>query len=172
MKQPTPGHPTRKVEVKFHVIDYCVLGLKPLLFNQIPLKACQQLLLPARRKNRAELESAIKHDPIREFRDSLYRTKDNSAPTRIVFPAEGFHHGMAKAAPYIPGGFKTEILSLFTVLGPNIAIYGVPYLYMRPERQGVGQRRVHDIRTRAILPEMGRDSRGAPHVAAIKPAAN
>jgi hypothetical protein len=66
-------------------VQMCVLGSSSLVMNRMPAKAKQQLLLPRRTLNKAARESVLKHDPIAEFRDSVYRCREERAPTSRSF---------------------------------------------------------------------------------------
>jgi hypothetical protein len=108
------------------------------------------LLLPAGRKTAADKAVSLKHDPIAEFRDSVYRLSA-PGPTLLGLPAPAFKGAMASAALDIPGTRKAEIGRLCWVMGQTVALYGVPELLMSVVRSAdIG--RTPDIRTRAIFP--------------------
>jgi hypothetical protein len=130
---------------------FCVLGQTPLLLHCMKLKAQQQLLLPARRKNRTERETTAKHDPYQEFQDAPDRLADPTAPTLLAFKAAGFKRAIASAALDVPGAKKTEVGRWITVPGDLIPIYGLPQLHMATVRNS-DPGRTPDIRTRCIVP--------------------
>ena len=130
----------------------CVLGTSPLVMNRMAEKARQQLLLPARRGNQAKLDSNLKHDPLQEFRSSMY-VRPAGEKTLFAFPGNGFSKALASAALDVPGSAaKAQIARLVRVTELNVAIYGIPKLYMAVVRQS-GIDRTPDIRTRSIFSE-------------------
>lgn len=129
-----------------------LLGNTPLVMNRMTKKAREELLLPARKKNRASLEAAQKHNPPDEYRDSVYRCRDPKAPTLVHFPTNSFKKAMAQAAIDIPGAAKAQIGRLVSIADETVHIYGVPYLHMAVVRQA-GINKAPDIRTRAIFPQ-------------------
>lgn len=134
------------------VIDCCILGRSPLIFNRVSEKAKRQLLMPKGKKTAADKASSLKHNPMAEYRASVYRTLNDAAPTRLVFPSGAFKGAMATAALDLPGTKKTEIGRLVSVDGWNISMFGTPQLLMSIVRSA-DMNRTPDVRTRAILPE-------------------
>lgn len=129
-----------------------IVGTSPLICNAMSQKVQQDLLLPAKKKNRAEKEGTLKHDPLAEYQRSPYRSKGDDAATRIIFPGGGFKAALAQAALDIPGAKKAEIGRLSYVTERNIPIYGIPQMYMAVVRSA-DMARTPDVRTRAILDE-------------------
>ena len=115
-------------------------------------KAKRELLLPAGRKTAAFKAQNIKHDPIAEFRGSVYRWAGDDHPTRLKFPAPAFKGALASAALEVPGAKKAQIGRLVWVEGFSVDIYGTPELLMSVVRSA-DIAKTPDIRTRAILPE-------------------
>jgi hypothetical protein len=113
-------------------------------------KARQQLLFPDRKKNDAEKQSTLKHDPVAEFQASVYRTRDDSRPARLHMPAGAFKSAITDAALRIPGATKTAVGQLTSIPEVDIPIYGVPKLFMSVVREG-GMTKTPNIRTRAIF---------------------
>src|SRR5262245_29577050 len=136
---------------KVHATFY-VLGASTLVMNRIMKKAPEQLLLPPRRKNNAELAQTLKHDPIAEFHESIYRCRDSAAPTLIHLPNGCFKKAIAQAAIDIPGATKAQIGRLVSVQDVTVHLYGKPWLYMDVVRLA-GPSHAPDIRTRAMFPE-------------------
>jgi hypothetical protein len=132
-------------------VTYLVKGDTPLIFNQINTKARRELLLPAGKKNAAEKQASIKHDPVPEYRESVYRFDDDKHPTRLYLPSAAFKGSMCTAALDLPGTKKSQIGRLVWVEGDKTEIYGLPSLFMRIVRQA-DINRTPDVRTRAILP--------------------
>lgn len=139
--------PISQGEVRFHIV-----GTSPLYFNRIQEKAKRELLLPHGRMNDAAKAANQKHDPVAEFRGSVYRHPGNGFPTRLKFPADGFKGALRTAALDMPGAKKAEVGRLVTPSTWNIDIYGIPLLSMDPVTNS-GIVRSRDIRTRAVLDE-------------------
>jgi hypothetical protein len=129
---------------------FYVLGRTPLLMNRMSKKTREQLLLPPPRKNIAAREATLKHDPIAEFREAIYRCRTDDAPTLVHIPEGAFKKAAAQAAIDIPGASKAQIGRLVSVVDQTVHLYGRPYLHMavvRPPMQAP------DVRTRAIFPQ-------------------
>jgi hypothetical protein len=133
-------------------VTFFVLGMTPLVMNRPSAKAKQQLLLPSRSKNQAEKQVILKHDPLAEFRDTIYRCRNDKAPTFCHFPSGAFKKALTAAALRTPGATKTEVGCLVQVLDETVYLYGKPYLYIDWVRLE-GMKRVPDIRTRAMFPK-------------------
>ena len=133
-------------------VQICVLGTSPLVMNRMPAKAKQQLLLPRRTLNKAAREQVLKHDPVAEYRDSIYRCREERAPTLIHIPNGAFKKAMAQAAIDTPGATKAETGRLVKVLDETVFLYGKPFLYMDVVRMA-GFSKAPDIRTRAMFPK-------------------
>lgn len=136
--------PTRHGEV-----TCCMVGTAPFVCNRMSFKVKCGLLLPARKKNQAQKESTLKHDPVGEFRDSPLTIKDPNAPTLLAVSGAGIHKCMSSAAMDV-GGKKTEVGRLTWVEAEQVGLYGIPKLFMAVVRQQ-GMNRAPDIRTRAIV---------------------
>ncbi len=133
-------------------VNFVIVGETPLYFNRMSEKAKRQLLLGGSRKTSAERAEALKHDPIAEFRASVYRHPGADFPTRLKFPGDAFRKAMGTAALDIPGARKTEIGRLTNIGGLfNVDVYGIPRLAMDVVRSADAAK-TPDIRTRAILP--------------------
>jgi hypothetical protein len=129
-----------------------IIGQTPLICNAMSAKAQQEILLPGKKLNQAERQSKLKHNPLEEFRAAPYRTNDEEAPTRIIFPAGGVKAAIASAAIDIPGAAKAQIGRLCHIKENNVPIYGIPQMFMSVVRNA-GMNRTPDVRTRAILAE-------------------
>lgn len=140
------------LEISKGAVTFCVLGTSPLVFNRMSEKAKRELLMPRGRKNAAERATTLKHDPVQEFRDSVYRDAADNAPARLVMPATAFKGAMAAAALDLPGVARSQIGRLTYVQGYNVHVFGVPRLFMSVVRSA-DINKTPDIRTRAILPE-------------------
>lgn len=139
------------MEVSTQTITFCVLGRTPLIFNSMSAKAMRDLLLPKGKKTAAEKASTFKHDPISEYRNSMYKMGDGNA-TRLYIPASAMKRAAMTAALDLPGAKKTEIGRLLWVEGDKIPVFGEPKLYMTVVRSA-DMNRTPDVRTRAIVPE-------------------
>lgn len=140
------------VRIETGSVTFSVLGQTPLIYNAMSQKVRQGLLSPPPKKNASEKASTLKHNPLQEYRDSVYRTRSDKAPTRLVFPAGAFKKAFAGAATDVPGVQRAPLARLTWVEGTDIAIYGIPQMYMAVVRSSDMQR-TPDVRTRAILTE-------------------
>jgi hypothetical protein len=127
-----------------------IKGISPFIFNAMSEKARHELLFP-QKKTKADREQKLKHDPLDEYRNSVYRRLGTGA-TRLIFPAAGFKGAMAEAALDIPGANKTQIKRLVWVEGDYVDMYGVPKMLMSVVRSS-DMNHTPDVRTRAILSE-------------------
>ena len=139
------------MEVRRGRIDFCVLGRTPLICNAMSSKVRADLLLPPTPKNKAEKTSTLKHDPIAEFRRSMYTSRDASSPARIMMPATAFKGAMRSAALDLPGSTKAQIGRLAYVLGQEVPIFGIPEIMLSVVRNS-DPSHTPDVRSRAILP--------------------
>lgn len=129
-----------------------IVGTSPLIFNRMAEKARRELLLPRGRKTEADKRQNLKHNPIEEYRNSVYRNHGNQVVTRLAFPSPSFKGAMATAALDLPGTKKSEIGRLVWVDGYQVDVYGTPQLLMNVVRSA-DMAKTPDIRTRAIVPE-------------------
>jgi hypothetical protein len=125
-----------------------IVGTTPMYFNSMSVKAKRDLLLGGGRKTKAE-RANIKHHPLQEFRDSLYRK--NYGDTLLCFPAPGVKGAMATAALATAGISKVDVQRLIFLPEANMQIWGTPYLKMDVVRSA-DINKTPDIRTRAYLP--------------------
>lgn len=140
-------------EISMGVVEACILGTTPLIYNAMSNKVMRSLLLPSRKKTKAEREQTLKHDPIQEYRDSVYKRQEKEkGPTRLLLPSINFKAAITEAAGRVEGASKAEIKQLVWVQDLMVDVYGVPELFMKPVRSA-DMNRTPDIRTRAILPE-------------------
>lgn len=132
---------------------FVVVGESPIIFNAINSKIKRTLLLGTPRKSRAELQSRLKHDPLEEYRASVYRDQGEDGPTRLVMPSTAFKRALAAVGVDVPGAAKAQLLRLSYVPGYSVPIFGVPELLCSVVRTGGmgGAGKVPDIRTRAII---------------------
>lgn len=139
-------------EVKKSTVILNVVGTTPLICNRLSEKARRELLLPAPKKNAAAKQSALKHDPIAEFRASPYMLPDEDAPTLLAVMSSAFKGAMSTAALDLPGTNKTQVGRLVYVEGDYVPVYGIPQLLLSVVRCA-DPNRTPDIRSRAIIPK-------------------
>lgn len=137
--------PIKRETRRFHL-----LGVTPMIAHDYAEKAKKELLFPSGRKNETDRQSVLKHDPLREYRESV-RTLDDG-PAAIVYPSNAFKAAMRTAALDTPGAAKAQIGRLVEVEGEWVHIYGVPALGMDMVRSA-GQNHTPDVRTRAYQAE-------------------
>lgn len=139
-------------EIQQGVAEFYIVGLTPLVYNSMNFHAQAGILFPKGKKTAAQKATTLKHVPLQEYRDSVYRRRDDeTGPTRLVLPSIMFKAATADVAKRIPGSSKSEIQQLVWVNGANVDLYGIPQVYMRPVRSA-DIKRTPDIRTRAIVP--------------------
>lgn len=134
--------------------DLYLLGSTPLIYNRVSEKSKHELLMPRStgKLTAAEKASKLKHNPMEEFRGSMYVHLDDTHPTRLRFPSTAPKRSMGTAALDLPGLKKAQIGRLVWVDGPSLDIYGTPQVLMSIVRSA-DIARTPDVRTRAILPE-------------------
>lgn len=126
-----------------------LIGETPLYFNAMSAKAKRDLLLGGKRKTAAERAGTLKHDPVQEFRNSVYSAADG--PTLLAFPAPGIKQAMATSAIVTAGVTKTAIQRMIFLPQQRVPVWGLPFLKMDVVRSA-DMNRTPDIRTRAFLP--------------------
>lgn len=140
-------------ELQTGLADLYILGKTPLVYNAMSMKSKMQLLLPSGRKTAAERSTTLKHEPLTEYRDSVYRRKDDeNGLTRLFAPSRWFKQAAAMATRRIPGPTMTEMQQLLWVENEYADLYGIPQVYMAIVRSA-DQKRTPDVRTRAIIPQ-------------------
>ena len=140
------------LEVTRGQMDFCILGTSPLIMNRMSQKVWFELLAPKGKKTAADKAANVKHDPVREFRDSPYTMPDKDAPALLAVMTTAFKRAMATAAMDLPGASKTQIGRLIYMPGEYQPVFGIPRLFMSVTRSS-DIKRTPDVRTRAILPE-------------------
>lgn len=131
------------------ILTCYVRGSTSIIYNAMSAKVKQTLLYP-RKKTAAEKNSTAKHDPISEFRGTMYTAK--SGPTLLTFPSVAFKRALASVAIDLGGAKRTQVERLVWALDERIPIWGVPTLRMDITRQA-DMARTPDVRTRATLAE-------------------
>lgn len=138
------------VELQQGIMTFNLLGTSPLQYHRFPTKAWHELLYPSGRKTKADRAGSLKHNPVEEYRESVYSHRDDAQPTRLYFPGSAFRRSMSSAALRIPGVTKTEIGQLTWINETKVDIYGVPSLSMMMVRNS-DMNRTPDVRTRAMV---------------------
>lgn len=132
-------------------VTFAVVGNTAFIFNRMAEKAKRELLLGGGRKTAADRAANLKHNPVEEYRSSVYRNKGDEPASRLAIPAPAFKGAMSTAALDLPGTKKSEIGRLVWVVGTHVDFYGVPELLMSVVRSA-DMNKTPDIRTRAIVP--------------------
>lgn len=120
-------------------VTFYIVGTTPMIMHRFDQKAWRELLLPAKKKNSAEKETTLKHDPIAEYRGAIYRCRDPKAPTAVHVPCGMFHKAIGQAAIDMPGAARAQILRLTSVVTPTIHLYGLPTLGVDMVREGMSK---------------------------------
>ena len=139
------------VELTRAKIIYHIVGETPLLMNSMSVKAQRELLLPRGRKTAAEKQGSLKHDPLQEFRDSIYRARKGSETVLALLNTQ-FKAALCTAALDVPGAKKAQIGRLTSIEGgEKLALYGIPEIMCSVVRSA-DINKTPDIRTRCIVP--------------------
>ena len=125
-----------------------MLGTTPLYFNSMSSKAMRDLLAGGGKKTTAQ-KKEIKHNPEKEFRESVY-TK-SFGDTLLCFPAPGVKGAMSTAALETDGITKSSVQRLIFLPQTHVQIWGKPQLKIDIVRSA-DMNRTPDMRTRAYLP--------------------
>lgn len=138
------------IEVSTGTLTVAIVGNTPLILNRMNNKAKHELLMPAGRKTAADKAGNLKHDPLREFRDSPTVIDDTGAPTLLGIPATALKGAMRTAALDLPGAKKSQIGRLTYVNGEILGVYGIPQVLCSIVRSA-DMNRTPDVRTRCII---------------------
>ena len=134
------------------VLDFHLRGTSPLFYHRFAVKAWHELVYPSGKKTIADRAGSLKHDPLEEYRQSVYAHIENDHPTRFYFPGSAFRRSMSSAALRIPGVTKTAVSQLAWVNELKVDMYGMPSLSMMMVRNS-DMNRTPDVRTRLVLEE-------------------
>ena len=135
--------PLRRASTKLRIV-----GLTPMFQNRMAAKAMQLLLVGGMKKTKAD-RANIKHDPLKEYRDSA-ETVPNG-PTALAIKVIAPKAAMATAALETPGLTKSSAQKLIFMPGEFAPLYGTPQLRMDVVRSA-DINRTADVRTRCFLP--------------------
>ena len=139
-------------ELNVGVAEFYVKGMTPLIYNAMSAKVKGILLFPPPPKGKAEKATTLKHNPLEEYRNSVYRSVTDG-PTRLIFPAVAFKNTAVGAIRHVAAGVTmVQMKQLLWVPDAMIDVYGIPELYMSVVRSA-DTKSTPDVRTRAILPE-------------------
>ena len=138
--------PLKRATLKLRII-----GTTPLFQNRMANKVKQGLLVGSGKKTKAE-RANIKHEPLREFRDSAEIVP--VGPTALGLRVVAVKAAMCTAALETPGLTKTSTQRLLFMPGDFFPLYGTPQLRMDVTRSA-DMNRTPDVRTRAFLPRWG-----------------
>lgn len=153
-KQPAAKKSTETVdiqEIKTEEFQAYILGQTPLICHAMSAKVKGELLLPKGRKTQAEKATTLKHDPLQEYRDSIYSSLDPEFPTLITIPGAWIKKAIMGASLDIPGATKAQMGRLVIVPEINLPLWGIPQLFMSVTRSA-DMNKTPDVRTRAIVP--------------------
>lgn len=133
-------------------IQIGILGASGLYHNAMSAKAARDLLMPPRKKTRAEREVTLKHSPREEFERSMHR---HAGPeTYVGIPAAAFKGALATAALATAGITKADVHRGLIVEGETVAVFGDVFLRCDVVRSA-DMARTPDVRTRAFQPTWG-----------------
>ena len=138
-------------EISKEGIRIHILGTTPYLSNAMSAKAKGILIFPPARLTPAQRAHVLKHNPLREYRDSCYLFRNPAHPTAIGMLATAFKSALRNAALDVPGATKSQIGRLTYVRGDMVNLWGVPQISTMIVKQA-GIDRTPDVRIRAILP--------------------
>jgi hypothetical protein len=139
-------------EITLMPVDLHIVGRTALVQHRMSSKAMRELTLPSLRKNKAEKESSLKHDPVTEFRNACYVNRNPSEPALFHIPAGAFKAAMASAAIDLPGIAKAKLERLVSIQDTQINLFGKVYLRVDICRLS-GMTKTPDPRFRPCFPE-------------------
>ena len=133
-------------------MSFRLVGTTPLIMNRQSEKMKHELMLPAKKLNRAAREQVEKHNPYEEYQAAAYVSALPSAKSFLHMPGGAFKRAITEAAIDIPGAAKAVIGRLVSLASTTIDVYGKPYVHFAMVRQG-GMTKTPDTRFRCVLPE-------------------
>ncbi|MHB8388130.1 MAG: hypothetical protein ACYDBH_00955 [Acidobacteriaceae bacterium] len=155
MSKPSPKQSVRNEieipEVVKRELLLCIIGLQPLIYNRMSLKAQQTLLFPHKSKRgKDQSEEGIKHNPYEEYRNSFYIA--SAGPTLMKLPVSAIKNALETAALDTEGVAKSEVGRCIWMGWEDAPVWGNPQLFMTGVRMA-GINKTPDIRTRGVLRE-------------------
>lgn len=133
-------------------LKVALLGVTPFICNRQSEKTKRELLYPAPKKKPEARERHLKHDPLKEYRDSPYVTKVADGPTAIVMKGAAFKSAACDSAVDSATLKAAQVRRLVQVPEFYVPIYGKPMMFITDVKSS-GMNRTPDMRTRAIIPE-------------------
>jgi hypothetical protein len=140
----------RQDEIVVHL-----LGTRPLYHHCMSMDAMIELLIPSPRKNAAAKAANMKHEPLREYRESAYVAIGDHHPTRLLMRADALKRSLGTAALETAGVFKSEIgrdVYVQPDSGIFLYVWGKPVMSIESVRMS-DMKRTPDMRTRAVCVE-------------------
>jgi hypothetical protein len=137
-------------EIVMKEVTVNIIGTSPLILHRFSDKARRELLLGGRKKNVAELQTTLKHDPLAEYRECLYRNRKRDGLTLFHVPKGMVSRTLADVAVDIPGATKAAMDRLTSISTPTLFLFGVPKLFTTMARNS-DMAKTPDVRTRPIL---------------------
>lgn len=131
--------------------ECCVVGVSPLIMNRMTEKVARGLLMPPPKKTAMQKATTLKHQPLQEYRNSVYRLRDPAAGALLCVRATALKGAIRSVAVDMPNARKAQVGRLTYIAGDYVPVYGVPQVSMMVVRSA-DMNRTPDIRTRAILP--------------------
>jgi hypothetical protein len=135
--------------LKINSMQCPVLGTEPMLMHNFSIKARRELAAP-RKRTQADRDTTDKHDPLEEFRSSVYLLENKKAPTLVGMEAAAFKTAMRDAALRIKGANKQIVGEMVSVPELLVPIYGRIFLHSAMVRNS-DMRHTPDVRFRAIV---------------------
>ena len=152
-KSTLPSSTVRVQRIASKAYAITIVGTTGLYLHKMSQKAQRDLLLGGKRKTAAE-KCHIKHDPIQEFRNSMYFSREQSGDAAVFFPAMAIKRAMRTIAVEIDGVQGTQIDRLIYMPDEHVKLIGTPVLRIDVTRlSGIGHS--PDMRTRAYMPTWG-----------------
>lgn len=139
-------------EIHMTKMDFCIVGITPLVPHAMSFKAKGQLLFPPKKKNQAEKDTTMKHEPYEEFRAAAYKFREDDEPTRLYMPGSCFHSAMAAVAIDMAGAKKAQVGRLTNIEREKLPVWGVPQIWSTIVRSS-DMARTPDVRVLPILPK-------------------
>ena len=153
LKDPSSRERVQIQRIASKAYSITLVGMAGLYLHKMSQKAQRDLLLGGKKKTAAEKQK-IKHDPIQEFRNSMYFSREQADDAAVFFPAMAIKRAMRTIAVEIEGVKGTQIDRLVYMPDEYIKLVGTPILRMDVTRSSdIG--RTPDVRTRAYLPTWG-----------------
>src|ERR1035437_183911 len=149
----TIGDLISNLAIQVGEINVVVIGDMPMIYNAMSTKTLGALLdPPPSRKSAAGKAAGKKHNPIEEYRNSMYKFRDGDGdkPTRLYFPTGAFKKAIQTAALDLPGVKKAQVGRLCWITEDKVPVYGVPQVLISGVRMA-DIAHTPDARVRAIL---------------------